>query len=157
MSSDFMTSGLQLSAILLISLILGTVFGIWRGYDPAGLSASTYVEMQQGAIRGLNVLLPVLGLATLMAVAALTVLSRDRPAVLCLYASALAAIAVAGAVTRFGNQPINDQIMHWTTSAMPTDWTAVRDEWWNLHLVRLAASFIGEVMLIAAVFADRTA
>ena len=152
----FIISALQLVAILLISLILGTVFGIWRGYDPAGYSASTFIEVQQGAIRGLNTLIPVLGLAALLITATLAVLSRDRPGVLWLYASALAAIAVAGAVTRFGNQPINARVMTWTPTTLPADWTAIRDTWWNLHLVRLAASFAGEVLLIGAVFADRS-
>ena len=157
MSSDLMTSGLQLTAILLISLVMGTVFGVWRGYNPAVLSASTFVEMQQGAIRGLNLLLPALGLACLLATAALAALSRNRPAVLGLYLTALAAIAIAGLVTRFGNQPINAQIMHWSAAALPNDWANIRDKWWTLHLVRLCASFAGEVLLIAAIFADRAA
>ena len=68
-----------------------------------------------------------------------------------------AAIAVAGAVTRFGNQPINDQIISWSASAPPPDWVGLRDEWWTLHLIRVAASFVGEVLLIAAIFVDRAA
>ena len=62
----FIVSALQVLAVMLISLIAGTVFGIWRGYNPAGYSASTFIEMHQGAVRGLNVLLPLMGLATLL-------------------------------------------------------------------------------------------
>ena len=150
-------SALQLLAIMLISLILGTVFGIWRGFNPAGYSASTFIEMHQGAVRGLNVLLPAMGLVTLLLTAGLAALSRNRPGVLLLYGAALVAIAIAGAVTRFGNQPINEQIMGWTITTLPADWAAIRDKWLDLNLVRVASSFVGEALLIAAIFADRSA
>ena len=37
--------------IVLAALVVGTMFGIWLGYDPARLTASAYVEQQQNAIR----------------------------------------------------------------------------------------------------------
>jgi len=148
---------LQGLALVLLSLLLGAVFGIWRGYDPAGYSAATFVEVHQGAVRGLNLLLPLLGLATLIIVAALAIAARQRSEILGLYAGAFIAIAVAGAVTRFGNQPINDQVMTWSATSLPADWTAIRDGWWNFHLLRLAASFAGELLLIGAIFAQRSA
>jgi hypothetical protein len=47
--------------LLLLSLLIGTMFGIWLGFNPASLSAAAYVEQQQNAIRSLNTLLPVMG------------------------------------------------------------------------------------------------
>ena len=149
------TTLLQGLALVLISLVLGTVFGIWRGYDPSAYSPATFIEVHQGAVRGLNTLIPVLGLATLVATAVLAIVARDRPAVLGVYIAAIVAIAVAGLVTRFGNQPINEQVMGWTASNLPADWAAIRDRWWSFHLIRLVASFVGELLLIGAVFADR--
>src|SRR5690242_1859835 len=115
------TTLLQGLALVLISLVLGTVFGIWRGYDPSAYSPATFIEVHQGAVRGLNTLIPVLGVATLVATVVLAIVARDRPAVLGFYIAAIVAIAVAGLVTRFGNQPINEQVMGWTASNLPVD------------------------------------
>jgi len=153
---SLVTSLLQGLSILLVSLVLGTIFGIWRGYDPASYAPATFIEVHQGAVRGLNVLLPALGGATLVAVAILAIIGRDRPAVLWLYGVTLVALVVGGLITRFGNQPINDIVMGWSPSALPADWTALRDRWWNFHLYRLVATFAAEVLLIAAVFTQRS-
>ena len=152
---SFITSALQLTSIMLLSLILGTVFGIWRGYDATTYMPSTFIEMHQGAVRGLNVILPLFGLATLVITASLAILSRDRPGVLWLYGLAFVSIAIAGVVTRFGNQPINELVMGWTASNLPADWTAIRDRWMNLNAIRVITSFAGEVLLVSAIFADR--
>ena len=152
---SFISSALQLTSIVLLSLLLGTTFGIWRGYDATNYAPSTFVEMHQGAVRGLNVILPMFGLITLLITASLGVLSRDRPGVLWLYGLAFIAIAVAGLVTRFGNQPINDQVMGWTATTLPADWTAIRDRWTSLNAVRVVSSFAGELLLVSAIFADR--
>jgi hypothetical protein len=41
--------------LFLTALLVGAMFGIWLGYDPTALSASAFVEMQQNAIRALNI------------------------------------------------------------------------------------------------------
>jgi hypothetical protein len=65
------------------------------------------------------------------------------------------AIAIGGAITRLANQPINDLVMAWTPTSLPDNWTALRDSWWGWHLGRLAVTIGAELLLIAAVFADR--
>lgn len=55
----------QFFAALIFALVAGSVFGIWRGYDPSLFAPATFVEMHQGAVRGLNVLLPALGFASI--------------------------------------------------------------------------------------------
>lgn len=149
------TSLLQALALLLISLVAGAMFGIWRGYDPATYAPATFVEVHQGAVRGLNLLLPVLGLACIVTIVALAWLGRERPQVLWLYVAAGAAMVVAGLITRLANQPINDVVMSWST-VPPDGWQGVRDSWWIWHLARLAAGVAGELLLIAAIFADRS-
>lgn len=140
---------LQVASLVVTSLLVGSMFGIWRGFDPASFSPSTFVEVQQGAIRGLNTLLPGMGIAAVVLTIILAFLARARSARL-LYVGAALALAVAGAVTRFENQPINEMVMGWT-GLPPEGWQAWRDLWWNWHLTRLAAAFAGEILLINAV------
>jgi hypothetical protein len=42
---------LRFALIVLLALLVGTMFGIWIGFNPSSLSASAYVEQQQNAIR----------------------------------------------------------------------------------------------------------
>lgn len=147
----------QVLALLLVGLVAGSMFGIWRGYDITAYTPATFIEVHQGAVRGLNTLLPAMAVAALGLTVLLAVLGRNRPAVLGLYLAAALAIAVGGVITRVFNQPINDQIMTWTSATMPADWTALRDSWWQWHLARLAATLLAQLLLIAAVFTDRDA
>lgn len=146
---------LQLLAILLVSLVVGSMFGIWGGYDPASYSATTFVEVHQGAVRGLNTLLPALALAALVLIAVLTFLARGRSPAFWLYLAAIVGIAVGGVITRGFNQPINAEVMTWTATTLPTHWMELRDSWWHWHIARMIATACGEIVLIAAVFADR--
>jgi uncharacterized membrane protein len=147
----------QVAALLLISLVAGSMFGIWRGYDPALYAPATFVEAHQGAVRGLNTLLPAMAIAALVLVVVLAVLARSRPMTLVLYVAAALAIVIGGLITRLANQPINDLVMAWTPTSLPENWTELRDSWWGWHMARLAATVGAEVLLIAAVFADREA
>ena len=122
----------QFGALMLVGLVAGATFGIWQGYDPAGLSAAAFVEMHQNAVRGLNVLLPALVLTGAILVAILTFLSRRRRSIFWLYVAALGFIIAGGAVTRLINQPINAEVMTWTAETLPQTWTALRDRWWVL-------------------------
>ncbi len=145
----------QVLALLLVGIVAGSMFGIWRGYDITAYAPATFVEVHQGTVRGLNTVLPAMAAASLVLMVALALFGRDRPAVLGLYLAAALAIVFAGIITRFVNQPINEQILTWTSASMPSDWIALRDRWWNWHLVRLATTFGAQLLLIAAVFVDR--
>lgn len=147
--------GVKLAAILLVSLVAGTTFGIWQGYDPAGLSAETFMVMHQGSVRGLNVLLPSLAAMAI----ALTILlairaGHSRPALSFYVVAALLMIA-AGLITRFGNQPINAEIMTWSTGSIPAGWEGLRDSWWQLHVTRTIITIIAEVFLVLGSLVDR--
>lgn len=146
---------LQLVAILLISLVAGSTFGIWRGYDPGAYSALTFLETHQGAVRGLNVLLPAMGMGAILLTGLLAVFARHNAIALKIYALALILMAIAGAITGFANQPINAEVMTWTAETIPAHWTEIRDLWWNWHIVRMLVTIVGVVVLMLAVFADR--
>lgn len=153
--SSILSTGAQALSLLLLSLVVGSMFGIWRGFDFAQYTPATYLEVHQGSVRGLNLLLPALAIATLLLVIGLAIAARGMPTALWLYIAAAILIAIGGLITRFINQPMNDQIMAWTAAALPADWATVRDAWRSAHMMRLGASFAAEILLIFAIFAHR--
>jgi uncharacterized membrane protein len=146
---------LQALSLLAVSLVVGAMFGIWRGYDITTFTPATFIEVHQGAVRGLNNLLPLLAALVLASLIALAFLGRGRPNVLGLYLAAALMIIAGGVVTRVFNQPINDHVMLWSPAALPDDWTVERDSWWYWHQLRLAVTLVAELTIIAAVFVDR--
>lgn len=153
----YVTMLFQFFAALLFSMVAGSVFGIWRGYDPTALSAASFLEMHQGAVRGLNVLLPGIALVAILLTAALGWLARGKGAPFWLYLAAALLMVGAGVVTRFLNQPINAMVMGWSAETMPADWQALRAAWWNCHLFRTAFSITAMALLLAAIILDRPA
>jgi uncharacterized membrane protein len=145
-------------SLLLTSLLVGAMFGIWLGFNPSPLTATAYVEMQQNAIRALNVSLSVLGLGCVLLTAVLAALTKnDKRGRYLLIASTLC-LAVAGIVTRVGNQPINAVVMTWSPQAPAANWTELRDLWWHWHIVRTVAGIGALVLaLLAAVGGQRGA
>jgi uncharacterized membrane protein len=116
--------------LLLMSLLVGTMFGIWLGFNPSMLSAATYVE-QQHTIRALNTVLPALGAVCILLTAALAVLTKDDTRARYLLIAAVVCLVAAGLITRFANQPINSQVMTWSAQAPAANWTELRDAWWH--------------------------
>ncbi len=137
-------------SLLLTSLLVGTMFGIWLGFNPAGLTAAIYVEMQQNAIRALNTSLPALGVVCILLTVVLAVLTKnDKRGSYLLIAAALCLIA-AGLITRLANQPINAQVMTWAAQAPPTNWTEMRDTWWHWHILRTIAGIVALALALLA-------
>jgi MFS superfamily sulfate permease-like transporter len=147
-------SVLQLLAILIGGLVAGSVFVIWRGYDPTIYSQSTFLEVHQQAVTGLNTLLPVMGAAAILLTLLLAFLGGRRHPALPYYALAIVAFAAAGLITRLGNQPINADVMDWSAATMPADWDAVRIRWFSWHKTRLAFSIAGFAFLVIGALVD---
>ncbi|MDO8481803.1 MAG: DUF1772 domain-containing protein [bacterium] len=141
---------IRFANILLAGLIVGTLFGIWLGFNPAGLTASAYVEQQQNAIRALNVTMPILGAICIVLTITHAFLVRSSRAVFYLLLVGVIFLIVAGLVTRFGNQPINANVITWLASAPPSSWMEARDQWWTWHIVRTLAGVAGFVCIVAA-------
>ena len=136
--------------ILVIALVAGSVFGIWLGYNPAGLSAGAYLEQQQHAIRSLNFLMPALGLLGLLLTVAWAIIARsERPVFYMLVFAAICFIA-SGLITRFGNQPINAVVMTLNPHLLPETWMNLRDQWWHWHSARTVTSVAGLFFLLLA-------
>ena len=141
-------------SLLLTSLLVGTMFGIWLGFNPAALSATAYVEVQQNAIRALNVVLPVLGLVCIVLNAALAVLTRHDGRTRYLLVAATLCLVAAGLVTRFANQPINAVVITWSSEAPAADWAELRDAWWYWHVWRTVAGVAALALALLAAMAS---
>jgi hypothetical protein len=137
-------------ALLLAALLVGSIFGAWLVFNPAGLEGPTYVAQQQLAIRTLNTALPALGGVTILLTIAAAALARADRTRLALFAAAALCFIVAGLITRFLNQPINAIVITWSPAAPPANWMALRDDWWRWHGLRLAIAIFGLAALIAA-------
>lgn len=136
--------------LLLAALLIGTMFGIWLGYNPMELSPGAYIEQQQHAIRALNVAMPLLGALVALLTFVSAVLARNNRAQSALFVGALICFVAAGVVTRFLNQPINAVVITWSALAPPANWIELRDEWWHWHILRTVIGVVGLSLLIAA-------
>ena len=136
--------------LMLAALLVGTMFGVWLFLNPARLDASSYITVQQQAIRTLNTALPVLGAATILVTLAAATVGREDGGRLWLLVAVVLCFVTSGLITRFLNQPINAIVVHWRGDAPPSYWTEVRDLWWRWHRARLAMGLAGLALLIAA-------
>jgi uncharacterized membrane protein len=141
---------IRFTDLLLAALLVGAMFCVWLVFDPKSLDAPNYVVLQQQSIRGLNIVMPLIGAATLLVTLTAAALSQsDRTRLIMLVVAACAFLA-AGIITRFLNQPINAIMMRWSPASVPDGWTTLRDTWWHWHLVRLACGLAGLSLLILA-------
>jgi uncharacterized membrane protein len=136
--------------VLFAALAVGTMFGVWLFFNPAGLDASTYVALHQQGIRKMNKAMPAVGAATILVTIAAAVLAREDPTRLWLLIATVVCFIAAGLITRFLNQPINAIVMTWKSDSPPANWTRLRDDWWRWHLARFAVGLGGLSLLIAA-------
>jgi uncharacterized membrane protein len=139
--------------LFVLALLVGTMFGIWVGFDPSALSAAAYVEQQQNAIRSLNALLPAMGAACIVLAAILALLSKPNPRARVMLAAVVVLLVIAALVTRFGNQPINAIVMTWSAQSPPAQWVQLRDQWWHWHVVRSLAAMGALALAILSVLA----
>jgi uncharacterized membrane protein len=136
--------------VLLTGLLVGTMFGIWLGYNPATLSGPAYVEVQQNAIRALNLTLPALGAICIVLCLVCAIMTRDARAQALTYVVAAGLLVAAGLITRFLNQPINAIVMTWDPQSPPAEWTLLRDQWWQWHILRTGIALVGFALLVFA-------
>ena len=85
---------------------------------------------------------------------ALAVLTKGTGRARYLLVAALVCLVIAGLVTRFENQPINSMVMTWNAQAPPANWTELRDQWWQWHVVRTVAGIAALCSLILAVLSS---
>ena len=148
---------IRFALIVLLALLVGTMFGIWIGFNPASLSALAYVEQQQNAIRSLNTFLPAVGAMCILLTAVLAFLSKGDSRSRYLLVAAAVLMISAALVTRFANQPINAVVMTWSAHAPAANWAQLRDEWWQWHIVRSLAGLAALALTVVAVLVSKRA
>lgn len=50
-------------------------------------------------------------------------------------------------ISRFGNLPIQTEMLNWKADLLPSNWTSLRDKWWTLHIVRTIAELIALTLI----------
>lgn len=143
----------QFVAIVLTSLSMGVHFGTWLTEAPLRetRSGALFTEVQQGRDRVAAKIMPILGNAAILSVAACVVLVRAVPGAFALSLLALVFIVGDMAVTLAGNVPINKQVQSWDVAKPPPEWAELRDRWERLHTIRTMFIVAGFALLVAAV------
>lgn len=128
--------------IILVALLAGTSFGIWVGLNPKHYSTSTYIEQQQHLVLSLQTLLvSMVILATLVTIASAFLQRKDRKTFIALLFAAFF-LLLCIIITRFGNLPIQIEMLTWSTYSLPDNWTVLRDQWWSFHIQRTVAELV---------------
>ncbi|MEO7444292.1 MAG: DUF1772 domain-containing protein, partial [Ferruginibacter sp.] len=119
----------------------------WVGLNPAGYSASTYIEQQQHLVLSLQLLLVSLVIfATLVTIVSAILQRKNRQIFIALIFVALFLLSCI-IITRFGNLPIQKEMLIWNASSIPENWTTLRDKWWTFHVMRTIAELIALVLV----------
>ena len=143
-------------AVLFVALVAGAAFAIWFDYNPKGMSPAFYTEKMQHAIRIFTIPLPTIVILGVIFTGASAFLARsEHPNFYLLIAATICIIAVA-LITRFGNIPINNQILKWSISAPPSNWADLARKWWNFQTMRTVLAIGALGLLISATLRERT-
>jgi archaellum biogenesis protein FlaJ (TadC family) len=133
--------------IIVAGLLAGVSFGIWIGFNPSGLSPSTFIEQQQNMLQSLRTLMvSIVVFATIITILSAYFQKHDKTAFISLILAALFFIACI-LITRFGNKPIDDIVITWTKDTIPDNWTELRDKWWSFHILRTVAEIIAFLLV----------
>lgn len=149
--SDMGRQIILFGSLLFVGLTAGAAFVVWFVYNPDGMSSAFYVENMQHSIRRLTIPLPAIVVLGLLFTALASFQARnDRPVFSLLAAACLCVLAV-GLITRFGNIPINDQILTWNIGSPPPGWLTIAKEWWRLQTARVILQIAALCLVISAV------
>lgn len=138
---------IRFTNIILAALLAGTSFGILVGFNPMHYSASTYIEQQKNLVLSLNALMVSLVIfATLVTIVSAFLQRRNRTVFVTLLVAA-AFFASCIFISRFGNRPIQNEMLTWNANSIPANWTMLREKWWSFHIVRTVAELIALVLV----------
>lgn len=136
------TSIIRFLNIILAALLAGVSFGIWIGFNPMSLSETVYVGQQQNMLLSLRVLMVALVLiTTILTVISAFLQKSNKPVFIALVTASILFVACI-LITRFGNKPIDDIVLTWTSNSIPENWRELRDKWWSLHKLRTIAEIL---------------
>ena len=133
--------------IILAAILAGISFGIWVGFNPKNYSPTTYIEQQQNLVSSLNTLMVSLVILATLVTLLSAYLNRNYKSVFIalLFASAFFASCIF--ISRFGNFPIQTEMLTWKAGQLPENWIELRDKWWTLHATRTIAELLALVLV----------
>jgi uncharacterized membrane protein len=137
--------------MILVSVFLGTLLVITP--VTRGLSAETYIRIQQPMTQHVTPLASVVGALAGLATGALAWQLRRARRLSRLATIAFICLAALGISSIVVNVPINRELQGWSPSRPPGNWSSVRDEWDAFHALRTALSVValGCVLVLAQV------
>jgi len=117
-------------------------------------TARFYTELMQFLNRALTVPAPALGALGLLAIvvhAVLVFLQRGAGVVFWIDVGAAILGAAAGALTKLGHFPINDQMLTWNPESVPADWMRIRARWSAFHVARTISAVVGFALFLLSI------
>lgn len=142
--------------IFLAALLAGTSFGIWIGLNPMNYSPATYLEQQQLLVQSLNgVMVALVIVATIVTITS-AFLQRQNKTIFYVLLIAATFFALCIFISRFGNLPIQNEMLSWSADSLPNNWTELRDQWWSLHIIRTIAELIALTLVAWTLVYKRT-
>jgi hypothetical protein len=144
------TSIFRFVTIFLVALLAGVSFGIWIGFNPGRLSQWTFLEQQQNMIGSLQTLMISLVVLAAIATFIAAYLQRQNRTVFVFLIVAGLFLISCMIITRFGNLPIDNQVMSWTEDTMPSNWIGLRDRWMSFHRMRTGVELVALGLVIWA-------
>jgi uncharacterized membrane protein len=138
--------GVRAAAVASSVLSSGVFFGTVAALTPSkrGFDSQTYVTVQQATIRNLRPVMGFLLPASVVANLAMLI-TTDRADTTARRGATVGLVGpLASLLLTVGWElPINAQVMAWQSSRPPADWTAYRDRWETVHLIRTVTALIG--------------
>ena len=132
--------------------VAGVFWGPWVGLSRsnAAFEPGVFLAIVRRMSQNLAPLMTVLMPAALLSMVPVLLLSYSgHPMTFFLTLTGLALFAAALAVTMLVEVPIVKRMEAWTVPTLPGDWRQHRDRWGAFHVVRVAASLVGLVCLLA--------
>jgi hypothetical protein len=123
-------------------------FGVRQPLTALGDAA--HIQMRQGLIRSLRILVPATYIPT-VALAALASMVDGAGSAASFRWVALAALGIWTLATLFGTVPINAAALEWAPEAPPRDWKMLIDRWERLNTLRTWCAIVAFAALLTAV------
>lgn len=143
---------LEFIGLFLAGLLAGAEFVVRYGVRGplAALDDRAHIQLRQGLIRTLRVLVPAMFLPAFAVGIAVAIVDGGADGVV-FRGLGVAALATWILVTVFGTVPINEGAIEWDPDAPPAGWKATVDRWERLNTVRTWAAVVAFAAFLAGV------
>ncbi|WP_193071851.1 hypothetical protein [Brevibacterium sp. FME37] len=146
-------------ALLSSGLVFGlTLSHVLQAPGSRRLDGAEWLNVMHTFYGGFAVVGGIAEVLGLIAAVALTVVMLVQRKTVSAIATMVAALSMLGTLAAywFGNRPVNALVTNWTSTTLPSDWSAFRDVWETAHAVSAglsAVAFIAiSLVLLATVY-----